>query len=42
MARWLETEFVCGRRWLPAWRDDDERRRSRSRVRVQDAQLNGW
>ena len=46
LARWLETEFVCdrrGRRWLPAWRDDDERRRSRRpRVRVQDAQLNGW
>ncbi len=45
LARWLETEFVCdrrGRRWLPAWRDDDERRGSRRpRVRVQDAQLNG-
>ncbi len=46
LARWLETEFVCdrrGRRWLPGWRDDEERRRSRRpRVRVQDAQLNGW
>ena len=46
LARWLETEFVCdrrGRRWLPAWRDDEERRGSRRpRVRVQDAQLNGW
>ena len=46
LARWLETEFVCdrrGRRWLPAWRDDEERRLSRRpRVCVQDAQLNGW
>ena len=45
LTRWLETEFVCdrrGRRWLPAWRDDEERRLSRRpRVRVQDAQLNG-
>ena len=42
LARWLETEFVCdrrGRRWLPGWRDDDERHRSRPRVRDQDAQL---
>ncbi len=46
LARWLETEFVCdrrGRRWLPAWPDDDERLASRRpRVRVKDAQLNGW
>jgi len=46
LARWLESEFVCDRRrrrWLPAWRDDEERRGSRRpRVRVQDAQLNGW
>ena len=30
LARWLETEFVC------------DRRSRRPRVRVQDAQLNGW
>jgi transposase len=46
LTRWLEKEFVCdraGRRWQPAWRDDQERRRSRRpRVRVQDAQLHGW
>ena len=46
LARWLEQEFVCdraGRRWLPAWRDDEERRRSRRpRVRVKDGQLHGW
>ena len=38
LARWLETDFVCdrqGRRWVPQWRDDGERRASRSpRVRV--------
>ena len=45
LARWLETEFVCdrrGRRWLPSWRDDERRLSRRPRVRVQDAQLNGW
>ena len=46
LARWLQKEFVCdraGRRWLPAWRDDEERRRSRRpRVRVKDGQLHGW
>ena len=46
MARWLETAYVCdrsGRRWLPAWRDDAERRASaRPRVRVQDRQLRQW
>ena len=32
LARWLETDFVCdrqGRRWVPQWRDDGERRASR-------------
>jgi len=46
MARWLETAYVCdrsGRRWLPAWRDEAERRASaRPRVRVQDRQLRQW
>jgi transposase len=46
MARWLETAYVCdrsGRRWVPAWRDEAERRAShRPRVRVQDRQLRQW
>jgi transposase len=46
LARWLETDFVCdrqGRRWLPAWRDDAERRASRRpRVRVAWRQLTQW
>ncbi len=46
LARWLETDFVCdrhGRRWMPQWRDERERRRSRSpRVRVQTRQLQRW
>lgn len=46
LARWLETDFVCdrqGRRWLPAWRPDPERRASRSpRVRVAARQLGQW
>ena len=46
LARWLETDFVCdrrGRRWLPQWRDDAERRASRRpRVRVSSRQLNQW
>jgi len=46
LARWLETDFVCdgqGRRWLPAWRDDAERRASRMpRVRVAWRQLKQW
>ena len=46
MARWLETDFVCdrfGERWLPEWRDDAERLRSRRpRVRVKDRQLRQW
>src|SRR5262249_29590602 len=43
LARWLETDFVCdqrGRRWTAAWRDDLERKASRSpRVRIAADQL---
>jgi len=46
LARWLETDFVCdrkGRRWLPEWRDDAERKSSRlPRVRVAFRQLKQW
>ncbi len=46
LARWLETDFVCdrqGRRWVPQWRDDEERLRSRRpRVRVESQQLDRW
>jgi transposase len=46
MARWLETDFVCdrfGNRWLPEWRNDEERLKSkRPRVRVKDRQLRQW
>jgi transposase len=46
LGRWLETDFVCdrqGRRWLPEWRDEQERRKSRSpRVRVEFRQLKQW
>jgi transposase len=46
LARWLETDFVCdgrGRRWVPAWRDEAERRASRRpRVRVAFRQLKQW
>jgi transposase len=46
LARWLETDFVCdgrGRRWVPVWRDDAERRASRRpRVRVAFRQLKQW
>ena len=46
LARWLETDFVCdrrGRRWLPEWRDEAERRASRlPRVRVAFRQLKQW
>jgi transposase len=46
LARWLETDFVCdrhGRRWVPEWRDDAERRASRlPRVRVAWRQLKQW
>jgi transposase len=42
----LETDFVCdrrGRRWVPVWRDDAERRASRlPRVRVAFRQLKQW
>jgi len=46
LARWLETDFVCdrdGRRWMPRWRADQERRRSHlPRVRVEFRQLKQW
>jgi transposase len=46
MARWLESDYVCGRsgeRWLPEWRDERERQASRRpRVRVKDRQLRQW
>ena len=46
LARWLETDFVCdrrGRRFTPAWRDDAQRKASRTpRVRVETRQLKQW
>jgi transposase len=46
LARWLETDFCCdwqGRRWVPAWRDEVERKTSTApRVRVQSRQLQQW
>jgi transposase len=46
LARWLETDYVCdrsGQRWLPDWREDEERLASnRPRVRVRDRQLRQW
>lgn len=46
LARWLETAFVCdrhGRRWVPQWRPEGERRASRApRVRVRFRQLGQW
>jgi transposase len=46
LARWLETDFVCdrqGRRWVPQWRNEDERRSSAlPRVRVELRQLKRW
>jgi transposase len=46
LARWLETDFVCdrnGRRWTPAWRDESERKTSKTpRVRVASHQLQQW
>jgi transposase len=46
LARWLETDYVCdrsGRRFLPEWRDDEERRASKMpRVRVAFRQLKQW
>ena len=46
LARWLVTDFICdrqGRRWIPAWRDDAERKASKApRVRVMPRQLQQW
>ena len=46
LAQWLESDFVCdrhGRRFIAAWRDDAERKASRTpRVRVKPAQLQHW
>jgi transposase len=46
LAQWLESDFVCdrrGRRFIPAWRDDAERKASRTpRVRVEPQQLQQW
>jgi hypothetical protein len=46
LAQWLESDFVCdriGRRFIAAWRDDAERRASRTpRVRVAARQLQQW
>ena len=46
LAQWLESDFVCdrnGRRFIAAWRDDTERKASRTpRVRVAARQLQHW
>src|SRR6266699_2117775 len=46
LAQWLESDFVCdrrGRRFIAAWRDDAERKASRTpRVRVKPQQLQQW
>ena len=46
LAMWLEGEYVCdgeGKRWLGQWRQEGERRASRSpRVRVEWSWLQGW
>ncbi|MBV9018181.1 MAG: IS1634 family transposase, partial [Alphaproteobacteria bacterium] len=46
LAQWLESDFVCdrmGRRFIPCWRDDAERKASRTpRVRVVARQLQQW
>jgi transposase len=46
LAQWLESDFVCdrhGRRFIAAWRDDAERKASRTpRVRVKSQQLQQW
>lgn len=46
LAQWLETDFVCdrhGRRFMAAWRDEAERKASRTpRVRVATQQLQHW
>lgn len=46
LAHWLDTDFVCndrGRRWLPRWRDEQQRRASKSpRVQVDCTWLQRW
>jgi transposase len=46
LAQWLESDFVCdrrGRRFVAAWREDAERKASRTpRVRVEARQLQHW
>jgi transposase len=46
LAQWLESDFVCdrhGRRFVAAWRDEAERKASRTpRVRVASRQLQHW
>src|SRR5712671_1385103 len=46
LAQWLESDFVCdraGRRFIACWRDDAERKASRTpRVRVAARQLQQW
>src|SRR5258708_20153346 len=46
LARWVETDCVCDRdggRWARQWRDEQERKQSRSpRVRVAFEQLGRW
>jgi transposase len=46
LARWLEEAYLCdrkGRRWVACWRDDEQRRRSKTpRVRVEPRQLQRW
>src|SRR5271170_6216476 len=46
LAQWLENDFVCdrrGRRFVAAWREDVERKASRTpRVRVKAHQLQQW
>ena len=46
LAQWLESDFVCdriGRRFVACWRDDAERKASRTpRVRVAARQLQHW
>jgi transposase len=46
LAQWLESDFVCdcrGRRFIAAWREEAERKASRTpRVRVEARQLQQW
>jgi transposase len=46
LAQWLENDFVCdrrGRRFIAAWREEAERKASRTpRVRVEARQLQQW